>query len=315
MLQHSLESVLILYILLGTGFFISSKKWFQGSTTFLSDLLTKVILPANVFLTIYSNLDSSEELISLLPISFFGAVAMLLNLLVSWLIAGFLRLPRSRKGVFICSATFPNVILLGWPITEMLFGQGVMKYAMGYLFANTLLFWTLCNYILMYYGANSEKKFTLVQNLKKMFSPSLFMILVALAFVILGINIPPVINTCLSKISQSSTCLSMFFIGALIRRSHFGNILLSKDLIFVLILKLIISPAMMLLTLSLLPIPLGAKQTIFTITAMPVCVNFSIVSHHYKCDADYAAVTSAMMNILCIAALPLYMLILSRFWG
>ena len=311
----TLQAVAMLYVLLFIGILLATKPWFQSGPNLLSRLLTQIILPFNVFQSVTRYLASLSEAGTLLPLFFWALLTLLVSIAVSWGLSYVMHLPRLRKGVFIGAASFPNIILLGFPIVEAIYGAEVMKYTVIYFIADTVLFWSLGTYILIYFGEAKEKKFSVTKSLKQMVSPSLLGLLLAMIFTFLEIPLPVLAQDIISRISQCSTFLSMIFIGAIIRQTKFSRSFLSKDLISALVLKLVVIPALLILLLSMLPIPMGARYAFFPLTAMPVCVNFSILTHQYRCDYQFAAVVSAAMNVLCIAAIPLYSFLLFGIWG
>lgn len=314
MLENAVQSILMLYLLLLTGFWISSKDWFKGGDTLLSKLLIQIILPCNVFRSVVTYLTDLDEFLTLAGLAVWVAVVLVLSVTASWLLSALLKLPRLRRGVFIGASSFPNIILLGFPIVEAVLGEASMKYAVVYFLADTLLFWSLCTYILLHFGERGVERPRPLDRLKKLSSPSLAAMLAALLMTALGLRLPAAADQAVARVSQCSNALSMFFIGAIIRQSRLGDGLLSRDSALILLWKLAGVPALVLLVLGAVPMPAAARQVFFLLTVMPVCVNFSILSHQYRCDYKFATVISAAMNVLCIAMLPLYILVMQLAW-
>ncbi len=315
MFQNAIESVLMLYGLLLIGFAIARKEWFRGGTDLLCSLLTKIILPLNVFRSIRSYLTDLSELVALSGLIVWIGLTLLLLAAIGCALSSLLKLPRLKRGVFTASGVFPNILLLGFPIVESVLGESSMKYAVVYYLVDTVLLWSLGTYLLLYFGDNSGKTISLKENLKKVISsPSLIFLFLGILVSFLRIPIPGILEQIITKVSQCSTAISMIFIGSVIRQSQFSRTMLSKDLISVLLWKIVGVPALILLLFSIMPMPNTARQVCFLIMVMPVCVNFNILTHEYRCDSEYAAIVSASMNVLCIAALPCYTLILSHIW-
>ena len=304
----------MLYILLLLGFCIAPKPWFEGGPTLISNLLVKVVAPFYVFNSVITNLPDASTLLPLLPVLFWSALVMLMCIAISFALSYVLHIPRPRQGVFIAGASFPNVILLGFPIVESLYGEGAVQYGVVYFIANTFLFWSLCTFLLDYFGEDSGGGFSLKDNVRKIVSPALMAMVVGLVFVFFDIPMPSLASSVIGKLSQCMTGLAMIYIGAVMRQSKIGNMLLSKDLFFVVLLKLVVNPILLFFLLSVTPIPAEAKRVVYVITLMPVSVNFSVLSRQYKCDYEFAAIVSAALNILCIVVLPLYIAFLSNIW-
>ena len=144
----TLQAVAMLYVLLFIGILLATKPWFQSGPNLLSRLLTQIILPFNVFQSVTRYLASLSEAGTLLPLFFWALLTLLVSIAVSWGLSYVMHLPRLRKGVFIGAASFPNIILLGFPIVEAIYGAEVMKYTVIYFIADTVD--NRCNFFILH---------------------------------------------------------------------------------------------------------------------------------------------------------------------
>ena len=53
------------------------------------------------------------------------------------------RIWEDRRDTFIVAAGFPNVVFIGFPVIQALWGEGITSVGAIYYIASTVLFWTL----------------------------------------------------------------------------------------------------------------------------------------------------------------------------
>lgn len=314
MLRSALQSLAMLLLLMAVGFAIAKKKWFRDGDEILSKLLVRVIMPFNVLLSILDHFSGTDDWNMFFRMIACAAGMMLGSLAVGWIFASLLKTQRSRKGVFINATAFPNIILLGFPFVEAVYGADSMRYAVVYFLINTVLFWTICPIILNRYSEDGgQTRVFSLTNLRKCLSPSLVAMLVGLLLLATGIELPNVLSNTMRKLAQCTTALSMIFIGCIIRKAKFRReTILNRDVLMLLVLKMVVVMAALILALKWLPIPTDAKKVFLLLTAMPACVNLSILTHQYRCDYAFCAIVSTVMNVVCVLSVPLYVLLFEQ---
>lgn len=315
-IANVIQTVVELLIIIACGFYFAGKKWFQNGPDFMSKYLVYISLPCNVMTSVLTHVNGGrQQLLTLFSCSGGALIVILINAWMGWICSCVFRVQRNRKGVLIGAVAFPNTLIMGFPVVEGVLGSSVMGNAIAFYLSDTILFWTLGIYVLLIFGENSEKskRFINKENLKKMLSPSLYVLICALVIVFLGLEIPGVLSETISKISQSSTAISMIFIGSMIRKTNFRRGNYVKDILVLFLTKFVVLPIAAFVVLSFLPINETAKLVIYIITIMPMAVNFSILAHEYKCDSEFAAVASSLMNGLSLVFVPVYMAIINYF--
>ncbi|MDL2220279.1 AEC family transporter [Eubacteriales bacterium OttesenSCG-928-N14] len=315
MFENTLTIIITLFGLMLIGMAIAKKPWFAGGTDLLSALLTKVIMPVNVFYTVMSSFDFEGPFTQTLLLELCVVLIFLISVATGVLSAKIAKTTYARTAVFIASVGFPNMLLLGYPVVQASLGESAMRYAVLYSIAGLILFWFVSTSVLIKYGQPEGKRGRLLTpaNLKKIFSPSLIMLLFGIALKLIGFSIPNIFGGAILRVAQSTLAISMIFIGAVIRNVDLKSIALSRDLIVVLVTKFIIMPAILLGMLNLLPLERTVKMVFFLLSVMPMSVNFSVLAYQYKCDYSFTAVVAAMSNLLCIVAIPLYVFLLETF--
>ena len=128
MVLDSIKSVFALMALIASGFYFAGKPWFgkQGM-----DFLSKFTM----FYNIYKDVGTRESLISLvskLPVTF-GLI--LLCLALAALMGVLLKVDGKRRYTFVAASGFPNVVFIGFPVIQALWGQGITSIGVIYYIA------------------------------------------------------------------------------------------------------------------------------------------------------------------------------------
>ena len=170
MVLQSIKSVFALMTIIGLGYYFTGKPWFgKSGMDFLSKFTIQATIPFYMFYNIYKDVGTRENLFDLirkLPVTF-GVT--LLCILVGAIVAKLFRVDPKRKNTFIVASAFPNVVFIGFPVIQALWGDGITSIGVIFYIANTMTFWTLGIWFLQR-GKNLENngKNQFVENLKKM---------------------------------------------------------------------------------------------------------------------------------------------------
>lgn len=125
MVLDSIKSVFALMALIASGFYFAGKPWFgKQGMDFLSKFTVEATIPFYMFYNIYKDVGTRESLISLvskLPVTF-GLI--LLCLALAALMGVLLKVDGKRRYTFVAASGFPNVVFIGFPVIQALWGQG-----------------------------------------------------------------------------------------------------------------------------------------------------------------------------------------------
>lgn len=313
MLLHTIESVLSLLLLIAVGFYITGKSWFGSSgSSFLSKFTVSVAIPCYMTYNVINTCETRENLINLfkgLPIPFFTIIT---SLFLGLFLAKIFSILPPRRGVFVNAVTLSNTVIIGFPVVTSLFGEEATPFAMIYYMANTILFWTVGTYLLRQDGSQKSALIS-KEGLKKFFSPPIIGFIVGVVIVLSGVQLPEFIFSPLSMLKDTTTPLAMIFIGSILRRTDYKKIRLTRDLIVVLIVRFIVSPAFMALVCSLLPIDLLMKQVFFVLATMPAMTQLGIMAKESDSDVEFASVLVTVTTTVSMFVLPIYVFIMTHF--
>ncbi len=315
MVLQSVKSVFALLTLIGIGYYFTGKPWFgKQGMDFLSKFTIDVTIPFYMFYNIYKDIGTKEalfELVYKLPVTFFLIVVCLV---LTWVFGAVMHVDRCRKNTFVVAVGFSNVVFIGFPVIQALWGEGITSVGVVYYISSTILFWTVGVWLLRRDGrSESAKGGAFPGNLKQLFSPSIIGMLLAMAAIVAGIRLPDFVLTPLSMISGVTSPSALIFIGSVIRNMDRSAIRSGKDIYLALIMRFILTPVIAALFLRPMPVSTEMKQVFFVLTAMPSMTQMGIMAKEYESDYEFACTVVMLTTIIGMLTIPLYMFIMQTF--
>lgn len=309
MVLQSVKSVLALMMLIAAGFYFSGRPWFgKTGMDFLSRFTVEATIPFYMFYNIYRDIESREALLSLmgrLPVTF-GVILLCIGLaaLAAWL----LKIRQGRRCTFITASGFPNVVFIGFPVIQSLWGERATTIGVVYYISSTVLFWTIGVWLLARDGAAGTKAGdSLSENLKKLFSPAVIGMLVGMAAVFFRIPVPDVLMTPLAMISGVTSPLALIFIGSVIRNMDKESLRFDRDLLAALIMRFFVVPAAAALFLKAMPVSTEMKEVFFMLSTMPAMTQMGIMAREYGSDYEFACTVITVTTLAGMVTIPVFM--------
>jgi predicted permease len=307
----ALQSVFSVILMIGLGFGLAKARWFEGdAASLISRLVVNVALPTYMISNLMGGYDRAG-LLSMLPGLPVPFAVMIASYLVAMGVAALLRVKKERRGTFQSMFALSNTVFIGLPVNLLLFGDASLPFALLYYIANTTLFWTLGVYGIAVDGAvrNGSRKPSLLSlsGLRRILSPPLLGFLVAVILILLGVQLPKSIMDTCRYLGNMTTPLSMLFIGIVIARVEWKKLKFEKDYVAVLVGRFIATPALMVLALRWLDLPLLMKQVFLMQATMPAMTQTPILAEAYKADTEYAAVGTSLTTVASMISIPVYM--------
>jgi predicted permease len=307
---NAVSGVFTIFLLIGTGVFLSYKKWFdERSKILVSKLVTNLALPAYMIsnlLTTYTK----EKLASMASGLVIPFVTIILGTGIGYLLIPVLKIKKGRRGIFATMFGFCNTIFVGLPVNLALFGDKSIPYVLIYYIANTTLFWTFGSYFISKDGGNKGKLISM-DSFKRIMSPPLLGFLGAIVLILLGITLPNSIMDFCKYVGGLTTPLSMLFIGIVIQSVDYRILKIDRGMLAILFGRFIFSPGMVLLMSLWHPMPTLMRNVFIIQAAMPAMTNTAIVAQMYDADYEYAAVVTTLTTIVSLIAIPIYMVMIS----
>ena len=262
-------------------------------------------------------------------------LSMATTLAIGLLLAAIIKPAPVRRGGFIVMCAFSNSIFVGLPMNRGLFGDAAIPYVMLFYMVNTTFFWTVGNYLINKSGeaGRGEKGgFSLKTGLKKLLSPPLIALAIAIPLLIVKYKLkqnaafmdaftawggaPTVllikdsfIKMC-EYVGNIVTPLALLYIGSALHEYGFKSLKPDKDMIAAIAVRFVIAPATMLGLCLLLRVG-GVGSGVFVVeAAMPVMTQAVVLAASCDADESFVAAGMCLTTLGCFVLVPALMLIM-----
>lgn len=307
----ALQSVFSVILMIGLGFFLAKRRWFEGSSSALiSRLVVNVALPAYMISNLMGSYDRAKLLDMLpgLPVPF---LVMIVSYVAAMGLARLIRVQKDRRGAFQSMFALSNSVFIGLPVNVLLFGDASLPYALLYYIANTTTFWTIGVYGIAVDGSirknGPRPSLVSLSGLRRILSPPLLGFFAAVIMIMLGIRLPKSIMDTCRYLGSMTTPLSMLFIGIVIARVEWKALRFERDFLVILAGRFLVTPALMFFLVRGLDFPLLMKQVFLMQAAMPAMTQNPILAEAYGADAEYTAIGTSLTTVLSMLSIPIYM--------
>ncbi len=315
MVLQSIKSVFALMTLIGLGYYFTGKPWFgKPGMDFLSKFTIQATMPFYMFYNIYKDVGTRENLyylVTKLPVSF-GLT--LFSIAVGILASKMFRVEAKRASTFVAASAFPNVVFIGFPVIQALWGEHISSTGVIFYIANTVVFWTVGISLLQKGKVQKvEGKSQFVENLKKLINPPIIGMMLGVFAVLIGFDVPDFVLKPLSMISGMTSPLALFFIGSVIRNMDKSTMTAGRDVIAALSTRFVFVPIMSVIFLRLMPVPTEMKQVFFMLNTMPAMTQMGIMARQYDSDYEFACTVITLTTIISMATIPIFMFLMQTF--
>lgn len=313
-LMRAVECVVSFFIIGLLGYFLTKRGWFTNdSSAMLSRLVTNVVIPVNLFYNINTG-ATKEHFLPILPYLLIPAASILITMLLAAVVAKKAGVQPSHRNIFITASACSNTINIGLPINLALFGTDSLPAILVYYMGNTVVFWTIGNYLLASDAAGEKKTPILsLTTVRRIFSPAILGFLAGLSLLMLNIRIPPIIGIAGSQLAGMTTPLSIICIGIAIYQTGLSNIKVNRDIALVAAGRFIISPLILVGLLQLFPVPEMMRNVFIIQASLPPMTNIALLAIQYKSDAEFAAVSVSFGTLCALVTVPIFMVLVTSF--
>lgn len=298
--QATLSTMLIFFLMLAIGFIagrtgVIKPDFMPG----FSQLITKVFLPALIF---YSTVTSvtAEKLADNLVILALSAGVYIVLALFALIVAKAMRLPHDKDRVFQFAFIFGNTGFVGIPLLSAVFPDYGLLFMCLFTVVDQLLFWTYGVWLSTARDRQS-KKF----NLKALITPNMIAIILALAFVVASIPLPPVIGDGLGMLSKATSPLCMIYLGATVCFSPFASALKRPETYAEILVKMVALPIACGLLLMQTPLPYEMTACLTLTLALPVMTVVPMIAGANGHEGPYATGIAVATFLACVVTIPL----------
>lgn len=292
------------FFMIGLGFFAKKFKVLTNSDQkSMTTILLKIVV---YFLIIMSSQDEfSLDVVEAIKISGITAILFYLaGIPILIEIASRFELSESKQRVFVSSIIFFNVTFLGYPLMEEIFGTIGLLSAIMFSMVYNIIFYS---WGMTYLSGESKKV-----NIKAILSNKISIVsIVALIMYFIQIKIPEPLFGVFHLISSLSFPISMLIIGCNLGDIDLTKIITDKEVYPITILRMVISPLIVFIILTLMKIDLMIVNIITLILALPGGFMTVIVSTDFDCAPDFASKALIQTMLAMCITFPLWQFIIS----
>jgi predicted permease len=269
----------------------------------LNRLLFVFVIPVMVFASMRTSIDRELLQTSYWPI-LFGVGLCLVNLLVATLLASLIRLPMERRRIFAFLNMFGNNIYLGIPIALALFGTEGVAIVLLYSLGSDLVLWSLGLFLL------SPKREFSPSSLRGIFTPTLAGLLLGAAWGVAGLGFPDALANAMDSVGNLASPLALLLTGAALAEIKFARGILTRDIPFLLIGKLVTAPLIAFAAVALLQLPPVMKMLMVILAGMPTFVRSIVLTDQYGWDSQQTATGVLATTLGSFISIPLILSLL-----
>lgn len=308
----------VIYILAGI-ILIRTKVLNRENMEVVSRLVIKLALPVMIFTNTVNGVDKEMlfHSLSILGIAFFMYICLFG---LSFLSGKLFHLQGDHQQLYSAMSAFGNIGFMGIPIVTSIFPERGMLYISVFTMIDQLMLWTVGVGLTSKAGDTVEKvseiqspcgqpasdRKNIVANFdfKKLINPVTIAIVLALIFILAGIQLPEILNTAFSKIGATATPLAMIYLGGVFACMDVKKYICKLDYYGIVAIKMLIFPVLFYLILGLLPISAEIRMTMTLTSAMPVMSSVVMMANAYGTDGDYAMGGILVTTVCSIVTLP-----------
>ena len=299
-----IEQLCVLYIFIIGGFYLGKKRPDASANSgIVSYVLVNVFFPAKIFLNFSTSFTVDYVKNNYISV-FIGIGLLLLMLALGVGVAKLLGRTPYEKKVYVYSTAISNYAYLGYVLVGEALGDAAMNNLMTFCIPISIFCNTVGIAMLM------DKKI----NLKNLFQPVTVAMFVGIAWGLLGLPMPQMLNTVLKSAGACMGPVSMVLVGLVLAGFTWKQLLPSWQAWGFCLVRLIIVPAMVygvcMLIGQFIPLPDAVYPSAVIMAAMPCGLNPVVYPKLIGQDCSLGAKLIPLTSILSMATIPLWLWII-----
>lgn len=303
------EQMLILFALMGVGYFLYKIGWIDRSgTTRLSRLVVNVFNPFLTISSVFGKSLASTGMVffeNLFLVVLFYTILLLAGLLVVLVI----RPDSTESPIYRLLTLLPNCGFMGIPVVASLLGTEYILYVAVYMLAYNLILYTYGIYLVRKSTpdlAQETEKSSFVGKLRLIFGnfgvvSSLF----ALFLFFLGVPIPESVQTFCSYLGNPCIPLSMILIGCSVATASIRTLLKNIRVYGFMLIKLLVVPITCTFLVKWIPFDANILKLFIIMLAMPAGSMVVLITEQYKGKTECATGGVILSTLASIITIPL----------
>jgi malate permease and related proteins len=273
----------------------------------IASLVVNITLPF-LILSSFTALDITAELLRNGLLVIIMALASVFFLLFTGRLSSMAQMmKKGTAAIHILHTAFGNIVFLGFPLMNALFPGGqALFYATLFYLASTSVMWTIGVNLLSYSSPPG-----LGRKIKNLINPNTIAFIIGIILMLAGISLPSVLNTPLTGLGQTTSYLSMLYIGSMLAQTDIRSVFKRRQAYVLSINKMVISPVLLIIIFRALlnSLSLNMDPVAFTVVIMqagtPCMAIIVVLAKQYNADDSHAMENVFISTIMSLFTLPL----------
>ncbi len=298
------QQVIILFLLIIVGYVIRKLNIVSDAINKeIGNLVINVALPA--YLIVSMNQPFSMEMLKTSGIFVAMSFAVYAGFSISAkFFSKLIRVKGKERDIFEYTLLFSNVGYMGYPVVQVVFGTQGVFYTAVYNLSFSVLVWSYGVYLMNRNSDHKEKR-------KGFLNPGLVAVLTGFTLFAFSIELPTPISATLKMIGDTTTPLSMMFIGFILAQTEMRTIMREWKVFVISFIRLIIQPVSVWVVLRLFGVEGMLLNIPVLIASMPAAANTAIIASKYGSDYQLAAKLIYISTLFSVITIPIVVGILT----
>lgn len=301
-----LSSLIMIFLLILPGFFFKKRKILTDhQNEAVSSIVVNVTWPCLV-------IDAMQMDFSIQTLRDCGYI-LIIALIIFAVIAAFsiplsklLKLSKTKEYIAIFMFMFGNTGFIGIPVIKALYGTDAVFFAAAIELINDILLFTI-GMVLIQMSAGARLKV----GFRQFLNPGLIGVIIGMVLFLLDIRLPELLGGSIEMIGAATTPLTMFVIGFQLGGLKLKEVTGDWKIYVICFVKLLIVPAVGLLTVSLWTDAFTMLEKVLIISfAMPVGSAAALFSQQYKGEIAFATKTVLLSTVFSLITIPVFAIIM-----
>ena len=299
-----------LFLLIGVGFFAVRMNVLSiQAAKPMSALLMKITVPATVVSSMLRPFDPAFLRLGL-SILAVGTVLFALFAALSLGLAPLCRVPRGRRGMWCCCATFCNNSFMGFPVALAVLGEEGLALTVILAIPFNLMAYSIgARMVCM--DADGAGAAPAVSWKRALFSMINLATLVGTVLYITQLPVPEAVQTPLRHLSNVTTPLSMIITGMNLSQGSLADVVRDRDAFTASAMRLLLFPLIAWGVMRCIPgldgLVMGAALLNMS---MPAPAAATLMGEEYGGNVQIGSRIIFLSSLLCVATIPLISLLL-----
>lgn len=294
--------ILPIFLIIGTGFF--GQKLLKLDIKPISTVALYLMMPFLTFKTFYTNTFNNDYIYMIL----FNIILIMVPFFLTIIIGKVYKADKSTISAMLLSTTFPNMGNYGAPVILFAYGDKAFEYAIIIMVIQSLLISTIGIFIASYGSERPTSVKAALLSVSKM--PIVYGVILGILFQVTHVTIPPTILEGIDLIGSASIPVITLILGmqlAAIQSQRFEIKYVSS----VSLIRMLITPIVIAIIVSYLPINQLIKNIFVLLSAMPVAANTVLLAVQFKTKPDLVSYITLITTLISLISVPITMYFLN----